>query len=431
MASTSIAYLVVLILSMASSLIYHPMVGMIAYICIYNLGSLNKWWGKPLYDYGIRDSQFMYVTVLLSYFLKPSKIEFKLFNIDKQEWLLIIFLMLLWASTVIGLDNYGDYYNVFKITKVVVIIIFASHIITDVKKVEIFFWALIICNIYMGYNAYFAPHWMFTNNRLNFGIGSVDFSESNFLAAHMVMMIPITGVVFIKSRLFGKLLCMVNAALTLNTLVLLRSRGSFLAAIVAFFIAIFLAEKKYRLLIISGALLTGIVFFSLTDTFFWNRISTIEAEGQNRDSSAEGRLVFWGVAWQMAEDHPLGIGADNFKKYIVQYSPHSKGRDTHSTYFRCLAEIGFQGLFVLLYLIYNSFKILFRIRKDTSDDEDHIRIRLYAYGITVALASYLIAGMFITMTYIEEFYWMLLIPLFLKRALIIADISQDTAEQNT
>ena len=431
MAPTTIAYLIVLFTSMIGSLIYHPMIGVIAYVCIYNIGAVNKWWGKPLYDYGIKDSQFMYVTVLLSYFLKPSKIEFKLFDIDKQEWLLIIFLMLLWASTVIGLDNYGDYYNVFKITKVVVIIIFAAHIITDVKKVEIFFWALIICNIYMGYNAYFAPHWMFTNNRLNFGIGSVDFSESNFLAAHMVMMIPITGVVFIKSKLFGKLLCMVNAALTLNTLVLLRSRGSFLAAIVAFFIAVFLAEKKYRLLIISGALLTGIVFLSLTDTFFWNRISTIETEGQNRDSSAEGRLVFWGVAWQMAKDHPLGIGADNFKKYIVQYSPDSKGRDTHSTYFRCLAEIGFQGLFVMLYLIYNSFKILFRIRKDTSDDEDHIRIRLYAYGITVALASYLIAGMFITMTYIEEFYWMLLIPLFLKRALIIADTSQDTAEQNT
>jgi O-antigen ligase len=283
----------------------------------------------------------------------------------------------------------------------------------------------------MGYNAYFAPQWMFTNNRLNFGIGSVDFAESNFLAAHMVMMLPITGVIFIKSKLVGKLLCMVNAVLTLNTLVLLRSRGSFLAAIMAFVIAIFLAEKKYRLLIISGAVLTGIVFFSLTDTFFWNRIATIEAEGQQRDASARGRLALWGIAWQMAKDHPLGIGADNFKKYVGQYDPDRKGRDTHSTYFRCLAETGFQGLFILLFLIYNSFKTLFRIRKDTSEDDDHIKIRLYAYGLTIANVAYLVAGIFISMIYIEEFYWMLLMPVFLKRAQLIADARQNTAEQVT
>jgi len=35
------------------------------------------------------------------------------------------------------------------------------------------------------------------------------------------------------------------------------------------------------------------------------------------------------------------------------------------------------------------------------------------------------------MIYIEEFYWMLLMPVFLKRAQLIADARQNTAEQVT
>ncbi|MBU1342499.1 MAG: O-antigen ligase family protein [Proteobacteria bacterium] len=397
---------------------------MIAYIVIYNIGPVKKWWGEIPYHYGIRDSQFMYVTVMLSYFIKPVKTNLSLTVLDRQEWLLILYLCLLWFSTIIGLDLGQDTYNVFKITKVVVILILASHIITDIKLFEMFWWSLILCNIYMGYNAFFASDWMFSNNRLDIGIGSVDFGEANFLAAHMVMMLPITGVMLIRSGNIGKLICLVNAVLTVNTLAMLRSRGGFLAMVVSLGFVIFLAEKKYRLLIIAGTAFGIIGFFALTDVHFWDRISTISVEEQDRDSSAQGRLALWNIAWEMAKEHPLGIGADNYKPLMGSYGTERHNRDTHSTYFKCLAEIGFHGLLVLGLLIYNCFNILFQIRKiPIRNAQSHI-FRLYSFGLIIALISYLTAGIFISMNYIEEFYWMLMMPLFLKRSIITANAQE-------
>lgn len=421
MPPTTIAYLIVLAACMAGSVLYNPMISMIAYIVIYNVGPVKKWWGEIPYNFGIRDSQFMYLTVLASYFLKPAKIDFRLTNIDPQEWLLILFLCILWFSRIIGIDLGGDTYNVIKITKVIVILIFATHIITDIKRLEIFWWALILCNIYMGYNAYFAPDWMFTENRLDFGIGGVDFAESNFLGAHLVMMLPITGIIFIRSKKWGKLVCIVNAVFTMNTLALLRSRGAFLALIVSFVFAVVLAEKKYRLMILTGAALGVIGFFMLTDVHFWDRISTIAAEEEDRDSSAKGRLALWNIAWEMAKDHPLGIGADNYKLLMGRYGAERENRDTHSTYFKFLAEIGFHGLLIVFVLIYYCFKTLFQIRKIPTNNEEDAVLKLYAFGLIISIISYLTAGIFISMNYVEEFYWMLMMPVFLKRALITAN----------
>jgi putative inorganic carbon (hco3(-)) transporter len=134
------------------------------------------------------------------------------------------------------------------------------------------------------------------------------------------------------------------------------------------------------------------------------------------DRSARGRLLAWEASLSMASDYPLGVGEGNFKKCIGQYLPQLEGRDTHNTFLRCLTELGVQGAFVLLLLIGNAFWILFRIKKKIQDLPRKADFIWHIYALKIALIIYLVSGIFITHTYIEEFYWLLMYPLFLKRS---------------
>jgi len=119
----------------------------------------------------------------------------------------------------------------------------------------------------------------------------------------------------------------------------------------------------------------------------------------------------------MVSDYPLGVGEGNFKTYIEQYSPHMTGRDTHNTFLRCLTELGVQGAFVFLLLVGNAFWILFKLKKKVQGLPENADFLWHIYALKIALIIYLVAGIFITHTYIEEFYWLLIYPLFLKRSI--------------
>ena len=119
----------------------------------------------------------------------------------------------------------------------------------------------------------------------------------------------------------------------------------------------------------------------------------------------------------MILDHPLGVGEGNFKKEIEKYIPVMRNRDTHNTLLRCIAELGVQGGFVLLLLIFNAFRILRVIRKEAKSLTNGKDFLWHAYAMQVVLVIYLVCGMTMTHTYIEELYWLLLFPVFLKRSL--------------
>jgi len=59
---------------------------------------------------------------------------------------------------------------------------------------------------------------------------------------------------------------------------------------------------------------------------------------------------------------------------------------------------------------------LFRLKKKIQDLPQKEDFSWHIYALKIALIVYLVAGIFITHTYIEEFYWLLMFPVFLKRS---------------
>jgi len=134
------------------------------------------------------------------------------------------------------------------------------------------------------------------------------------------------------------------------------------------------------------------------------------------DSSATARLLVWEVAYRMFIDHPLGAGAANFRPMVASYDPSAARRDAHNTYLRCAAELGIPGITILASLVLNAYLYLHRARRlaGTCPAADEVHWRAYALGVSLFIM--LICGLFMSQTYVEEFWWFLALPVCLVRA---------------
>ena len=416
----TLLYLGLFIVAFFGSIFAHPIIGVYAYLATYNINPLGQWWGAYLPGFAQRYAMLLALAIGLGVLFQHSKLRYGRL-LERQEVLLILFVGLMWLSVIIG-QGAGVHFNVEKMTKVLIVLLMASHIITTRKFFEGMVWVFIISGLYLGYEMYGGAGTT-RGGRFDAGVGGSDFGEGNFLAAHFAFILPFIGVVLARSNWKVRLFTLIPAVFIVNAIVITRSRGAFLALAVACVAAFLLSTrvKQHRKKIVALIIVGIIGAVSLTDDRFWERMGTIgvEEEFGERDLSAQHRLDAWHGAWLMVQDYPLGVGVGNFFGHIGDYYPHLRGRDTHNTYLRCLAELGFHGFFVLAMLIASAFFMLWKIerRAESLEPDPQSFFHLYAFALKLSLISYLVAAMFISSVYIEEFYWLLMMPVFLKRAL--------------
>lgn len=301
--------------------------------------------------------------------------------------------------------------------KVAIMLILASLTVTTLKKYEIFLLLLILSGLYLGVTTYNAPKSSFSQGRFISGVGGSDFSDGNVLSGHFIMVLPLLGAMLITKKWLMKSFCAISAIFMINGIVLVKSRGSFLALVVCMAFALVLANKGVRRKALPYLIIGIIGGTVLMDPGYMIRMRSIETRTEDMDASSATRVSYWKIAIQMALDHPLGIGEGNFMHIIGSYAPEMADRDTHNTYLRCLAELGFQGLFVLLLLIANAFRILSQISSKIEHLKHSQSYMWHIYGLRLALIGYLTVAFFISATYVEDFFWLLMLPMFLERCL--------------
>lgn len=415
MAITTLFFLVAYMVCLFGSLFVHPLLGVLGYVMTYVVAPASQWWGSGLAAMGMRYSFFIAGALALGMMFQAKKLTFpgKLYS---QEVLFLMLVGWIFLSTYIGLPGYmGDNFAV-KLFKVAIFLWMLVRVVDSQKVYEIFLWALILTTTYVAYDALGVSTAQF--GRLDRGVGGSDFAEGNFLAAHFAMVLPFVGIYFMRGANKKKFLLLIVSVLMVNGIVLCRSRGVFLALGAGMFSAIFWAPKVWRNKIVVMVIIGLIGSFSLVDKGFIERMGRINvnlSDIEMQDDSAAGRIKAWQAAVEMAQDHPLGIGQGNFSHYVGQYQPEILGKDTHNTYLRALAELGVPGLLLILLMIRNAFKTLRLQKKRIVEHELPSDLLLHVYAQSVALVVFLSAGMFITETYIEEFYWVLMLPVLLER----------------
>jgi putative inorganic carbon (HCO3(-)) transporter len=407
-----------------------PYLGVYGYIADYCIGPARQWWEAPFSGLGIRYSYTLALATGLGILFNIHKLRFGESFLQRQETLILVFLGMIWLSTFMRAETIGRYtiadHPSVKFTKIVVFALMMTHVITDLRKLDVLLWVLVISSLILGMRAWELPRWAFEGGRLE-GIGGGDFAESNFFAAFMAAMLPIIGIQLLRSKWFGRAVCAVSAAFTANAIVLCRSRGAVVGLAAGVLTACLFAPKKNRKKIAVGLMLGIMGGIYVTDPQFLERSITIMHSEDQRDKSAASRLQLWRAGAEMFEDNPFGIGIGNWYQTIGYYIPEYEGKDSHSTYIKCVVEIGVQGILVYVLFIFTAFQQLRRVRKlsDTLPQpvgDDLVQI---SFGLTVSLSIILMCGLTITMIYTEITWILLMLPVCLRRAQENAMVDRD------
>jgi O-Antigen ligase len=150
-----------------------------------------------------------------------------------------------------------------------------------------------------------------------------------------------------------------------------------------------------------GAIIAVTAVMLMPD-FVWNRMSTIQTQGEQTEGSAKNRVEHMTVAVKMTLDYPLtGVGADNFP--IVSNRQSIFTAEPHSLWLKCSSEYGVP-MFVFFVLVVALF--LLRLRRRAAlyrslGDKDG---EAMATALSCALFGFLATGTF-TSQFLSEYMW--------------------------
>jgi len=230
--------------------------------------------------------------------------------------------------------------------------------------------------------------------------------DNNLVAVGMAMLVPLLTALADTSAGWQK-----RGLQFLNVGVAYRglstySRGGFLSLAAVAGLAFWRSERKGRALV-AGAIVAVLILPALPPEF-WGRMSTITASGEERelDESQSGRLYFWQVAFEMANDRPfLGVGHSGYEPTYDQYDTtlgrYGTRRAVHSAWFGVLAELGYFGLTAFVIIAFSSLRACGRVRRMAQRGDVSAAMGRYANGMQSALVAFMVGGSFVSFHYCE------------------------------
>jgi len=242
--------------------------------------------------------------------------------------------------------------------------------------------------------------------------------DNNLVAVGMAMLVPLlTALADTSAGWQKRALQFVNIGVVYRGLST-YSRGGFLSLAAVAGLAFWRSERKGRALA-AGAIVAVLILPALPSQF-WDRMSTIAASGDARDESQSGRLYFWRVAFEMANDRPfLGVGHSGYEPTYDQYDRtlgrYGTRRAVHSAWFGVLAELGYLGLAVFMIIAFSSLRACGRVRRMARRGDVSAALGRYANGMQSALVAFMVGGSFVSFHYSEMLWHFFALTMALER----------------
>lgn len=401
--------------------LFIPLWSVLGYMAIYVVGPEGQWWHRPLQQFGLRYSVMLVAAMAFGFLLNSKKMRFGNHLLTGHEKAILCFLAMLWVLRFMSPDT--GFYTVVdhptvKMVKVLIFCFLMSHIVTELKSLNLMILVLVGATFILGLQAYSAPPSAFYGGRLE-GVGGSDFAESNVLPGFIGGVLPLMGALLLQKGAKIKAFAITAGVFAVNAIVLTRSRGAMVGLGLGSMAAALLAPKAYRKPIAICLVLAALGGLYLMDEGFKSRLTSLTYDSIQEESSAGGRLDTWKASLRLLADHPLGCGPGNFKQTIGNYDFRFAGRDAHSTVVRCWSELGIPGFLFFLFLVYNSIRLNSKAVSRAKALPEHLRsqILLPAYALSVGLITILAVGLFVTLLYNEFLWWWFLFPVCMHRVL--------------
>jgi probable O-glycosylation ligase (exosortase A-associated) len=253
--------------------------------------------------------------------------------------------------------------------------------------------------------------------------------DNNGVAVGMFMLAPLAGALVATSSTVWerRAHAFFLAGLVLRGLST-YSRGGFLTAVAVGLFSTARARHRFRVML--GAAVLATIVLSVMPQAFWDRMGTITAGDEERDSSSSGRLYFWQLATEMARDNPLtGVGFNAFSRAFDTYDTtgglYGEGRAVHSTWFGLLAENGYPGLVVFVALMIVSFLNARLAARVPLHLPGGAVVSALGRGVQGSLIAFLIGGSFVNGMYMELIWHLFCLSIALRQVAAELASAQD------
>ncbi|MCZ6820484.1 MAG: O-antigen ligase family protein [Calditrichaeota bacterium] len=335
----------------------NPAVSFALYEAVYFFYPSDRWWGTNVPDISYSFYTVILMLGMLARELAKGSAQPRLLSAPQFRW--TYFLLFLYGIAWFYAVSPDEHFEAFiYYLKLVVIVSVAFKLVDTTRKLDLCLWGYIFGSWYVSVLVYQTGRDRF--GRVE-GIGTVDSPDANGIAAAIApSLVACLYYFWTKSNKLHKLIFAFAGVFIANALILINSRGSFLAAAISivffvyymFFSSLQRKSQKMIAVIIAVAGIAGFVY--LADDTFFARVQTMQNVEVNKEQQTGAtRLVFWASAWELAKDRPFGSGFQGFNFYAPEYLPEdvdtgSRNRSVHSSWFEVLSEVGYLGLLIFM-----------------------------------------------------------------------------------
>jgi putative inorganic carbon (HCO3(-)) transporter len=341
--------------------------------------------------------------------------------IDATTVLLAVLAILFTISTYYSLVPDVAWVKWEAILKEFVFFFITAALLTNRVRVQALMWIMVISISFYGIKGGVFTLLTGGNYRV-WGPADSEISDNNQLAAALVMTLPLINYLGRQSKLeIIRLGSRISMGFSLLSILASYSRGAVVA--LTAMVLWLLRHSKHKLIaaVVIGVTLGGAVTFMPSD---WvARIASIQ--NYEQDASAEGRLQIWGVAIKIALARPLtggGFYAPYTQSVVDQFSPGIQARAVHSIWLEVLSENGFPAFFVWTALMIVGLANCRTIIRRTNDIPELRWANDLAHMSIVAIIGYAVGGSFLSLTY-WDFYFTLLVVIASVKRISLAELA--------
>src|SRR5665213_3550953 len=323
-----------LVFAAAFYAVAHPYVGVLAWTWVSVMNPHRLAWGFAV-DFPVA----MTVAIGTMLGLLLTRDRRRLPPLVAPVVVLVLFMLWMCFTSIMAIypDQIGEMFS--RVMKILFMVLVAMCVLNTRKHVDQLVWVLVFSLGFYGFKG--GLFTIATGGSYRVWGPSGSFIEgNNEVALALIMAIPLMRYLQLVStgrwlrRGLGLLM-----ALTALAAIGSQSRGALLAILAMAGLMWLRSDHKALSGVMIVVLAASLVAF-MPGT--WDaRMQTIDAT--NLDSSAEGRINAWKMAWNLAKDRPIGGGFEVITpELFARYAPNPEDiHAAHSIYFQILGEQGF------------------------------------------------------------------------------------------
>jgi len=380
--------------------LFYPYVGFLIYVCFAIIKPPAMWyWSVPPGGYYDRT---VAIAVIIGWLIQG----FGNWKLGKGAGRLTLTLVLFFFWQVLGwaasdIPELAQW-HVIDQAKILLMFLIGISLIDTPRHAKALAWTMALSLGYLAYElnlSYYAGY----NRAGSEGFAGLD---NNCVAVEMACGAGLAMFLgFGERRLWLKALGLMSAVLCAHTVMFCWSRGGMLGLIfvgITGFLLIHREPKHYLLFLLLVALA-----FRLAGDQVRQRFLTVFVDPEERDTSANTRLEYWGHAWRAMQRNPLfGVGPGHWMYYCDQVG--IRRIYIHSVWMQAGAETGFPGLGLLLAFYGQTVFYLYPLTRRKAR-VGHPWFPEAARMVIAGLVGYAVAGSFVSLVNLEIPYYLVLL----------------------